>query len=116
MPGLTRGACRNRQRRVASSGEVARANDSIDATNRSARPLAITNSMLALCSSAWKALRFASTALARGLRALTPPPRSSINSNYVMVLSVNARPGAGGLAEFFSGVHPPGSNRAFSCS
>jgi hypothetical protein len=30
------------------------------------RPLAITQSMLALCSAACKALRFASTALARG--------------------------------------------------
>ena len=32
--------------------------------------------MLALCSAACKALRFALTALSRGLRALTPPPRS----------------------------------------
>jgi hypothetical protein len=71
-------------------------------------PSAITYSMLALCSAACKALRFASTALARGLRALTPPPRSSIDSNYVMALSVIARPGSGGLAECFSGVHTPG--------
>jgi hypothetical protein len=34
--------------------------------------------MIALCSSAYKARRFAPTALARGLRALTPPPRSSV--------------------------------------
>jgi hypothetical protein len=33
---------------------------------------AITSSMLALCSAACKALRFASTAHPRGLRALTP--------------------------------------------
>lgn len=45
---------------------------------------AITPSMLALCSAACKALRFASTALARGLRALTLPPRSSLIGNYVM--------------------------------
>ena len=50
----------------------------------SARPSAITHSMLALCSASFKALRFASTALARGLRALTPPPRSSATGNYVM--------------------------------
>jgi hypothetical protein len=37
---------------------------------------AITHSMLALCSAACKALRFASTALTRGLRALTLPARS----------------------------------------
>jgi hypothetical protein len=55
---------------------------------RSARPLAITHSMLALCSAACKALRFASTALARGLRALTPPPRSSSTGNYVMAFEV----------------------------
>lgn len=36
---------------------------------------AITRSMLALCSAPCKALRFASTALARGLRALTVPAR-----------------------------------------
>lgn len=47
-------------------------------------PSAITYSMLALCSAACKALRFASTARGRGLRALTPPPRSSATGNYVM--------------------------------
>jgi hypothetical protein len=52
---------------------------------RSARPLAITHSMLALCSAACKALRFASTALPRGLWALTSP-RSSSNGNYVMAI------------------------------
>jgi hypothetical protein len=36
---------------------------------------AITRSMLRLCSAPCKALRFASTALARGLRALTVPAR-----------------------------------------
>jgi hypothetical protein len=45
---------------------------------------AITHSMLALCSAACKALRYASTALTRGLRALTPPARSSSIDNYVM--------------------------------
>jgi hypothetical protein len=47
-------------------------------------PPAITHSMLALCSAACKALRFASTARARGLRALTPPGAQLVDSNYVM--------------------------------
>jgi len=50
---------------------------------------AITSSMLALCSAACKALRFASTAHARGLRALTLPPRSRIKGDYVMAGRVN---------------------------
>ena len=45
---------------------------------------AITRSMLDLCSAPCKALRFASPALARGLRALTVPARSSRMGNYVM--------------------------------
>jgi hypothetical protein len=61
--------------------------------------LAITHSMLALCSAACKALRFASTALARGLRALTPPPRSSLFGHYVMAFIGIARGGTGDLAE-----------------
>jgi hypothetical protein len=36
---------------------------------------AIAHSILDLCSAPYKALRFASTALARGLRALTAPAR-----------------------------------------
>jgi hypothetical protein len=56
------------------------------ASRRSARALAITHSMLALCSAAYKALRFASTALTRGLRALTPPARSSGTGNYMMAV------------------------------
>ena len=65
----------------------------------SARPLTITHSMLALCSAACKALRCASTALARGLRALTPPPRSSATGNYVMAFIRIARARTGALAE-----------------
>jgi hypothetical protein len=64
--------------------------------------LAITHSMLALCSAACKALRFASTALPRGLRALTPPPRSSLFGHYVMAASAlpadRCLPGANRLA------------------
>jgi hypothetical protein len=44
----------------------------------------ITHSMLALCSAACKALRFAPPALTRGLRALTLPARSSSTGNCVM--------------------------------
>jgi hypothetical protein len=47
-------------------------------------PPAIARSMLELCSAPCKALRFASTALTRGLRALTVPARSSRIGNYVM--------------------------------
>jgi hypothetical protein len=47
-------------------------------------PPAITPLMLDLCSAPCKALRFASTALTRGLRALTVPARSSSTGNYVM--------------------------------
>lgn len=52
---------------------------------------AITRSMLDLCSAPCKALRFASTALARSLRALTVPARSSRIGNYVMARGVMTR-------------------------
>jgi len=52
---------------------------------------AITYSMLALCSAAYKALRSAPTALTRGLRALTPPARSPSTGNYVMAGHVTAQ-------------------------
>jgi len=45
---------------------------------------AITHAILALCSAACKALRFASTAITRGLRALTSPARSSLVGPCVM--------------------------------
>jgi hypothetical protein len=51
---------------------------------------AITASSMALCSAPCKALRFAPTPLARGLRALTAPPRSSTNGTYVMAGRVAA--------------------------
>jgi hypothetical protein len=41
------------------------------------RAPAITQSIFELCSAPCKALRFASTTLARGLRALTAPARSA---------------------------------------
>jgi hypothetical protein len=82
----------------------------------SAWPSAITHSMLALCSAADKARRVASTALARGLGALTPPPRSPSPGNCVMALVPIGRAGTDDLSEWPSGVHPPGSNRAFSFS
>ena len=53
-------------------------------------PPAITPLMLELCSAPCKALRFAPTALTRGLRALTVPARSSPTSNYVMAARVTA--------------------------
>ena len=46
-----------------------------DADPNSSGAPAITRSMLGLCSAPCKALRFASTALPRGLRALTLPAR-----------------------------------------
>jgi hypothetical protein len=47
--------------------------------------------MFELCSAPCKALRFASPALSRGLRALTVPARSSPIGAYVMAGGVNAR-------------------------
>ena len=47
--------------------------------------------MFELCSAPCKALRFASPALSRGLRALTVPARSSPIGRYVMAGGVNAR-------------------------
>jgi hypothetical protein len=52
---------------------------------------AITRSMFDLCSAPCKALRFASTALARGLRALTVPARSSPIGSCVMAGGVMTR-------------------------
>ncbi|HEY3161919.1 MAG TPA: hypothetical protein VGJ78_23315 [Vicinamibacterales bacterium] len=52
---------------------------------------AITHLILALCSAACKALRFASTALTRGLRALTLPARSSSIGNCVMAGRASGR-------------------------
>jgi hypothetical protein len=46
--------------------------------------------MFELCSAPCKALRFASPALSRGLRALTVPARSSSIGRYVMAGGVNA--------------------------
>ena len=46
--------------------------------------------MFELCSAPCKALRFASPALSRGLRALTAPARSSPIGRYVMAGGVNA--------------------------
>ena len=51
---------------------------------------AITHVIFALCSAACKALRFASTAHARGLRALTRPPRSARIGYCVMTLACDA--------------------------
>ena len=51
-------------------------------------PSAITTMMLHLCSAPCKALRFAPTAHARGLRALTVPARRSRLGHYVMVGSL----------------------------
>jgi hypothetical protein len=50
----------------------------------------ITQSMLDLCSAPCKALRFAPTAHARGLRALTVPARRSGLGHYVMAGGVMA--------------------------
>jgi hypothetical protein len=50
-------------------------------------PPAITRLILERCSAPCKALRFASTTLPRGLRALTVPARRSPNSNYVMAVA-----------------------------
>jgi len=55
---------------------------------------AITRSMLDLCSAPSKALRFASTALARGLRALTVPARRSPSGNCAMAGSATTLQGA----------------------
>jgi len=53
---------------------------------------AITTTMLHLCSAPCKALRFAPTAHARGLRALTVPPRRRSAGNYVMAVACSFRP------------------------
>jgi hypothetical protein len=51
----------------------------------------ITRSILDLCSSPFKARRFAPPARARGLRALTVPARKSGPGNHVMVGKVMMR-------------------------
>jgi hypothetical protein len=73
---------------------------------------AITRSMLELCSAPCKALRFASTARARGLRALTVPARSSRISSYVMTGGVKALSSRFWSADF---DHCPRSRAALIC-
>jgi hypothetical protein len=51
----------------------------------------ITRAMLDLCSSPYKARRFAPPARARGLRALTVPARRSSPGNHVMVREMMMR-------------------------